>query len=263
MDEHVKTLVRMWPHACTVHIDTYVSQVHEFTASPTLPLGKWLLQVTGKIQQTKLAEVARDSDDRYATFVAKACTANCASLGHTLVKTMIKDSTVNYQQVDEANAMDQGVSIEARHQSRLCKWAHSHWQVHSSKRHPRLQDAFDRLQEALRTTPKPVPQKMATLRFVLKTCSVSAGQGPDHQVLRHWAFLPDEGLRCLLLIMGMMENGSLPIQALMVYVGLMPKPAGGERPICLTAMLYRLIMRLKKVLLSEWDEKFAGFWDDG
>ena len=27
-------------------------------------------------------------------------------------------------------------------------------------------------------------------------------------------------------------------------------------------MLYRLIMRLKKVLLSEWDEKFAGFWDD-
>ena len=62
--------------------------------------------------------------------------------------------------------------------------------------------------------------------------------------------------------MGMMENGSIPIQALMVYVGLMPKPAGGERPIGLTAMLYRLIMRLKKVLLSEWDEKFAGFWDD-
>ena len=104
--------------------------------------------------------------------------------------------------------------------------------------------------------------KMATLRVVLKACSVSAGQGPDHQVLRHWAFLPDEGLRCLLLILGSMESGSMPIQALMVYVGLMPKPAGGERPIGLTAMLYRLIMRLEKMLLAEWDEKFAGFWDD-
>ena len=66
----------------------------------------------------------------------------------------------------------------------------------------------------------------------------------------------------MLLILGGMESGSMPIQALMVYVGLMPKPAGGERPIGLTAMLYRLIMRLKKMLLAEWDEKFAGFWDD-
>ena len=135
---------------------------------------------------------------------------------------MVKDSTVNYQQVDEANAKDQGVSIEARQHSRICKWAYSHWEVHSDKRHPRLQDAFDQLQKALITTPKPPPQRMATLKIVLKSCSVSAGQGPDHQVLRHWAFLPDEGLRCLLLIMGMMESGSAPIQALMVYVGLMP-----------------------------------------
>ncbi len=59
-----------------------------------------------------------------------------------------------------------------------------------------------------------------------------------------------------------MKSGSMPIQALMVCVRLMPKPAGGERPIGLTAMLYRLIMRLKKMLLAEWDEKFAGFWDD-
>ena len=62
--------------------------------------------------------------------------------------------------------------------------------------------------------------------------------------------------------MGGMVNGSMPIQALMVYVGLMPKPAGGERPIGLTAMLYRLTMRLFKTLLADWDDKFAGFWDD-
>ena len=172
-----------------------------------------------------MSEVGSASNDRYAAFIAKACTANGASLGHTLVKTMVRDSTVNYQQVDDANASDQGVSIEARHHSRICKWANSHWEVHSTSRHLKLQDAFDQLQKALHTTPKPPPQKMATLRFVLKACSVSAGQRPDHQVLRHWAYLPDEGLRCLLRILGGMEGGSMPIQALMVYVGLMPKPA--------------------------------------
>ena len=166
------------------------------------------------------------------------------------------------QQIDDANAKHQGVSIEARQHSRICKWANSHWEVHSTKRHPRLQEAFDQLQKALLTTPKPPPQKMATLRVVLKSCYVSAGQGPDHQILRHWAFLPDEGLRCLLFITGGMESGSIPIQALMVYIGLLPKPTGGERPIGLTAMLYRLIMRMKKMLLSEWDDKFAGFLDD-
>ncbi len=101
-------------------------------------MGKWLLQATGKILQAKMSEVANASNERYAAFVAKACTSNGASLGHTLVKTMVKDGTVNYQQIDDANAKDQGASIEARQHSRLCKWANLKWEVHSAKRHSRL-----------------------------------------------------------------------------------------------------------------------------
>ena len=262
IEEHMKLLPEMWPRSCPILVDTYLGKVHKFSVAPSLPIGKWLLQTTGKILLRKISEVGNASRDSYAAFVAKACTANGASLGHTLVKTMVKDSTINYQQVDDAHSREQGVSIQERHHSRICKWAHSHWKVHSTSRHPNLQLAFDELQKALHVAPKPAPHRIATLRYVLKSCSVSAGQGPDHQILRHWAFLPDEGLRCLLLILGGMENGSLPIQALMVYVGLMPKPAGGERPIGLTAMLYRLLMRLKKAFLADWDDKFAGFWDD-
>ena len=77
-----------------------------------------------------------------------------------------------------------------------------------------------------------------------------------------WAYLPDEALRQLALIIFMMEEGSVPAQALLVYVGLIPKATGGERPIGLTAMLYRLALRLRKALVSEWDDKRAGFWDD-
>ena len=69
-------------------------------------------------------------------------------------------------------------------------------------------------------------------------------------------------MRQLALIIFRMEQGSVPAQALLVYVRLSPKAAGGERPIGLTAMLYRLALRLRKALVSEWDDKHAGFWDD-
>ena len=74
--------------------------------------------------------------------------------------------------------------------------------------------------------------------------------------------MPEEALRQLALIIFMMEQGSVLAQALLVYVGLIPKPTGGERPIGLTAMLYRLALRLRKALVSEWDDKHAGFYDD-
>ena len=116
----------MWPRACSIDMDTYLKKVHEFMAAPTLPLGKWLMQVTGKILLAKSSDLSSASNDSYAAFVAKACTANGASLGHTLVKTVVKDSTINYQQVDDATARDQGVSIQERHHSRICKWAYTH-----------------------------------------------------------------------------------------------------------------------------------------
>ena len=113
IDDHIKKLATMWPRACAIVMDTYLKKVHQFMDAPTLPLGKWLMQVIGKILLAKSSEVSNASKDSYASFVAKACTANGASLGHTLVvKTMVKDSTINYQQVDDATARDQGVSIQ-------------------------------------------------------------------------------------------------------------------------------------------------------
>ena len=51
------------------------------------------------------------------------------------------------------------------------------------------------------------------------------------------------------------------MQLLVVLVSLIPKNGGGERPIALTAMLYRLVMRLNKSHITDWDEAKAGFWD--
>ena len=51
-------------------------------------------------------------------------------------------------------------------------------------------------------------------------------QGPDHQVLKQWSLLPEEALRLLMLLIYQMEAGAMPMQTLMVYTGLLPKPAG-------------------------------------
>ena len=49
-------------------------------------------------------------------------------------------------------------------------------------------------------------------------------------------------------------------QALVALLG-KPPPGGGERPIPLLPMLYRVCMRLRKGLATEWDSKRHGFWD--
>ena len=96
---------------------------------------------------------------------------------------------------------------------------------------------------------------------MLKSSPAKTGLGADLWVLRLWAELPDAALKTLIGLTYLVQQGILPMQTLVVLIGLMPKPAGGERPIALTPMLYRLVMRLNKSSIAEWDEEKAGFWD--
>ena len=80
-------------------------------------------------------------------------------------------------------------------------------------------------------------------------------------MLKLWANLPEASLRQLMLILHFMEDGRLPMQTLMVLIGLLPKPKGGERPIALTAKLYRSTIKLRKPVIGEWQDQAHGFWD--
>ena len=82
----------------------------------------------------------------------------------------------------------------------------------------------------------------------------------DLWITKLWADLPDDALKILLSLISLVQQGVMPMQLLVVLVSLMPKNGGGERPIALTAMLYRLVMRLNKSHITEWDESKAGFW---
>ena len=57
-----------------------------------------------------------------------------------------------------------------------------------------------------------------------------------------------------------MLDGKCPLQALLVLIGFLSKEGGGERPIGLTAMLYRFVMRLYKGIIGSWDDKFHAHW---
>ncbi len=129
-----------------------------------------------------------------------ACTSRGASIGHALVKTMVTDKTIMYQQVDNKEAMVSGVTIEDRHASRTAKGCYGKWATHSCAERNELQEALDNLNLLLKSTPKLPKHKLATHRQALLDSSIYAGQGPDHWVLKHWAFLPDEALRQLALI---------------------------------------------------------------
>ena len=80
-----------WPVATEVKKDAFATRMAEFSTSPTLPLAKWLLQISLKLTKDKMGEVKKDSDRRYRTFMEHACTARGASTGHALVKVMVKD----------------------------------------------------------------------------------------------------------------------------------------------------------------------------
>ena len=52
-----------------------------------------------------------------------------------------------------------------------------------------------------------------------------------------------------------------PSQVLQVLLAFIPKPTGGERPIALTAGLYRLFFKVRKPAVAKWEPAKAGFWD--
>ena len=184
-----------WPSATEVKKEAFANRISDFATSPTIPISKWLMQVTLKLTKDKMGEFRKDSDRRYRTFMEHTCTSRGASFGHALAKTMVKHKTIMCQQVDNKEAMRSGVTIEERHASRTDKLCYGKWATHSCAEHDGLQEALDDLNLLLRCTPKLPKHKRASIRQALSDSSIHAGQGPDHWVLKHWAFLPDEALR--------------------------------------------------------------------
>ena len=74
--------------------------------------------------------------------------------------------------------------------------------------------------------------------------------------------MPDQALDALGLLYKAMETTCIaPCTFLATLVVLIPKPAGGHRPIGLLSLIYSLWVKARRGYQREWDADNAGFWD--
>ena len=151
-----------WPSHTQVKKDVFCSKLHSFLNMPTIPVSKWLLQMVQKLGRDKSYEFRKDSDDKFQQSLCSACTTHGASVGHKIVRTMVQDRTILYQQVEIQAEQQQGVTIAEMHHSRTCKWAFGKLAVHSPDEHLQLAEAMDKLYKLLREPPRLPKHKLAT-----------------------------------------------------------------------------------------------------
>ena len=125
-----------------------------------------------------------------------------------------------------------------------------------------MDKAMQQLRESCEENHTNAPRfHLRSLRAILRSSPAKSGLGLDMWILRLLGTLPDEALNILLDIIHLAFKGKIPMQLLPALIGLIPKSDGGERPIAMTAMLYRVCMRLCKGTCDRWDSNAAGHWD--
>ena len=100
------------------------------------------------------------------------------------------------------------------------------------------------------------------IRRACRTFAGNTATGVDDIHLRTIAYLPDSALFQLAAVMRTaVAARCLPAQTLISLMSLLGKKSGGSRTIVTVSTFYRLLLRILKPTLSEWDDKAAGFWD--
>ena len=198
---------------------------------------------------------------RYREFLDNSLLGS-APVGHALLKAFESDGIVTYEDAEQQRLKLYGESLGQRMTSRLNTWAIGKWKVHSSFFEDDMKEAGRLLHAACADPDLELPKfPIRHLRNILRSGKSRTGLGVDLWVTKLWADLPDDALKILLSLIYLVQQGVMPMQLMVVLVSLIPKAGGGERPVALTAMLYRLVMRLNICYISEWDEAKAGFWD--
>ena len=109
----------------------------------------------------------------------------------------------------------------------------------------------------------PTPITVEQVTDCLRHLKPDRGLGCDHWAPREMLQLPPEALEGLTRLLNNIEaKGVFPQQVLMNLICLLPKPTGGERPICLASLLYVVWSGIRSPIVRDWDARRAGHWDD-
>ena len=125
---------------------------------------------------------------------------------------------------------------------------------------------FERLQQVHETAQKQLEQwgpiTMPMLTKAIDRTPSGTGLGFDGLAPKYLKAMPLGGKLGLLGIIRDMESDLvLPAQSQLNQVAMLDKPEGGDRPISLMPMPYRIWMRARRYLVDKWDRATAGPWD--
>ena len=167
----------MYPFDPPIKQEVFSKKLQELVEAPTLPLAKWSLQSTDRLLQAKARELSADSARTFRNFIDNACTFRGAAIGHAIVKSGVRDSTLNYQAIDDADSREVGETIEIRQRARGNKCAMGKWRTHSTERHEDLESSLKLLRDARSKTPKPASHTIGGVRYTLRAMNPRSVQG--------------------------------------------------------------------------------------
>jgi hypothetical protein len=97
----------------------------------------------------------------------------------------------------------------------------------------------------------------------IRKMRADAGVGVDQWSGREWLALPSAAIKELTQLMNAIDNQiAWPAQVLQAIVLLIPKPKGGDRPICLMAAITKLWECIHCGTVLSWEANRIGHWDD-
>ena len=192
-------------------------------SSPEPQVIEQAIQITNHCLRKAVQCSAKESNQKYLHFLQKSLIGS-AGVGHSLLKTFERDAAISYEEVDDIRAMTQGLNVKDRMTTRICSWAAGKWKVQHRWYQQEIQEAWERITQACADPELERPKiYIQQLKRILRSWPAKAGLGLDQWVLRLWSELPDEGLRVLINIIYLAMDGIVPMQLLLVLIGLLPK----------------------------------------
>ena len=93
------------------------------------------------------------------------------------------------------------------------------------------------------------------IKRIIRCTNIHKGFGADGVTAGFLKFLPEEGYTQIYDLFVQMDTCVMPpAQMLYTIIALIGKPDGGERPIGLLSLLYRVYMKLHRVEVAHWEK---------
>ena len=129
---------------------------------------------------------------------------------------------------------------------------------------PPTHPEYEALRAAARIHEDPEPITEAMVKQALQDVPPKSAAGFDQWTLAEFKTLPPKGHAALAELLTQVElKRAWPATVMIngvIFLG-KPSPVPAERPITLTAGLYRLYCKVRKPQVEEWETARAGHWD--